>query len=80
MPQCLQLRVCFCLRLFCVWVPCVLLTLQYIVAMTVFCCHYLSGQDPDFAQFSHEIGLASLGASDDDIRRLATVRKCVTAL
>ena len=57
-----------------------LLTLQYIVAMTVFCCHYLSGQDPDFAQFSHEIGLASLGASDDDIRRLATVRKCVTAL
>jgi phenylalanine-4-hydroxylase len=33
--------------------------------------------DPSFAQFSHEIGLAAIGASEEDIKKLATVSEFI---
>ena len=46
------------------------------------CVHEIMGHmpmlaDPSFAQFSQEIGMASLGASEDDVKKLANVSDVV---
>ena len=49
------------------------------------CVHEIMGHmpmlaDPSFAQFSQEIGMASLGASEDDVKKLANVSYALTLM
>ena len=49
------------------------------------CVHEIMGHmpmlaDPSFAQFSQEIGMASLGASEDDVKKLANVSYVLTLM